>query len=142
ETWSDTASDFVLADLAADALASPPPKFTAAALPDRSGASDSSNADTPGRTPGAVWLGNWLSFYGPADRGLIHAALGFPPGALDAALDELVETGTLIDGDLTEGTGGAQLCDAENFERLLRVARRATRPAFEALPADALALFL
>lgn len=104
---------------------------------------------TPGPEPAvssdrsreATWLGNWLSFYGPVARDFIHGALGVASAAIDAALEELIDAGVLFAGDFIEGATG-QICDAENYERLLRLARRAARPSFEALPPERLALFL
>lgn len=90
----------------------------------------------------ALWLGNWLSFYGPIERSRIAPSLGFEESRVGAALEELIESGALIDGELSEGAGGPEVCDAENYERLLRISRRAARPSFEALPADQLPLFL
>lgn len=94
------------------------------------------------RTPRAVWLGNWLSFYGPIGKREIPNVLGFDREGVESALTELTDTGAVVEGELTEVATEPEICDAENYERLLRISRRAARPAFEPLPAGQLPLFL
>jgi ATP-dependent Lhr-like helicase len=70
--------------------------------------------------------------------------LGLPAHGVESALTELLENQAIIEGKLTDAVAhtGTEICDAENYERLLRISRRAARPSFEALPPEALQLFL
>jgi ATP-dependent Lhr-like helicase len=87
-------------------------------------------------------LGEWLRFYGPRAPHAIAATLGVPPEALTPLLDDLLDTGRAIQGALVVGGTGAEVCDAELFERLLRLTRAAAAPAVAPLPIDKLPLFL
>jgi len=87
-------------------------------------------------------LSEWLQFYGPTDVDSIAAALGIDRNDLSLVVDDLVDSQKLIVGQLVDGAPGEQVCDSENFEVLLRVARRAAVPVFEAREARWLPLFL
>ena len=89
-----------------------------------------------------LWLAQWLRFYGPVAVADVYAALPVDRDRLDQAIDELVESQTVLVGALREGSTAAEICDAENFEILLRILRAEARPAFEALDPDWLPLFL
>ncbi|HUJ68784.1 MAG TPA: hypothetical protein VLW86_04640, partial [Syntrophorhabdales bacterium] len=84
----------------------------------------------------------WLSFYGPARRSFLREVLGLDEASLDDLLAGLAETESIILDPLTESAGEAEICDRENLEILLRMARNARRPSFKALPIDHLPLFL
>ncbi|MDX9975523.1 MAG: helicase-related protein, partial [FCB group bacterium] len=88
------------------------------------------------------WLAEWLRFYGPVTRDYVMEALDLTPEVLTETLEALVEDSLVLVGSLLEGSDAIEVCDAENFERLLRMARAQRRPSFEALPVDALPLFL
>lgn len=57
-------------------------------------------------------------------------------------LDDLLETETLITGQLIADDRRKYVCDADNYESLLRISRAAASPDFEPREADELALFL
>lgn len=91
-------------------------------------------------------LAQWLRFFGPLTPERIARDLGLPPGRLRPLLDDLIQAGTVVSGRLLrqpEGQAGPDLvCDAANFEILLRLARAGARPDFHTLPATGLAPFL
>ncbi len=84
----------------------------------------------------------WLSFYGPVPRSNASEALGLDRDALDDLLAGLVEREVLILDPITESAAEPEICDRENLEILLRMARKSRRPVFRALPIDHLPLFL
>ncbi len=84
----------------------------------------------------------WLSFYGPVRRSFPGAVLGLDDAVLDGLLAGLVEHEALILDLLTESAVEPEICDRENLEILLRMARKARRPSFTALKIDHLPLFL
>ncbi|MGD1148277.1 MAG: DEAD/DEAH box helicase [Thermoanaerobaculaceae bacterium] len=83
-----------------------------------------------------------LWFYGPVARGSVRELLGLDQEAEAAAFDVLADEQRVVTGELTEGAVEPEVCDAENLERLLRLARAAARPELEPLPASRLAPFL
>jgi ATP-dependent Lhr-like helicase len=87
------------------------------------------------------FLLQWLSYYGPVTRERIEE-WGIPAGALDSLLEDLAGQGLVIVDAITENAASAEVCHADNLERLLRMARLERRPSFKALPADFLPLFL
>jgi ATP-dependent Lhr-like helicase len=99
------------------------------------------SGDSDEENPASV-LGEWLQYYGPCDIPFVESALGMSRTALGLYLDELVETQTVIIGVLVSGIDKDQICDSGNFETLLRMTRAAARPAFEALGAEWLQVFL
>jgi ATP-dependent Lhr-like helicase len=84
---------------------------------------------------------DWIQFYGPLAPGRLGRHFGLPR-EIDRIVDDLIETGALIRGRLVKGTGEEFICDADNYETLLRMSRRAARPDFKALPLKELPLFL
>ena len=84
----------------------------------------------------------WLSFYGPVGKSFPAEVLGLGPALLDDALAGLIEQEALILDLLTERAEEPEVCDRENLEILLRMARKARQPSFRALPVDHLPLFL
>ncbi len=94
--------------------------------------------------PLAEALAQWLSFYGPLPRRRLGEVLGLGDEALDRTLAALSEDRRIVVDELTEGSaaGELEICDSENLERLLRMARAEARPNFEALPLPQLPLFL
>jgi ATP-dependent Lhr-like helicase len=89
-----------------------------------------------------VLLGEWLQFYGPLSKAFIQKALGIGDQRLSGALDDLMEAEKIITGRLIKGESEDRICDSENFETLLRLARSEAVPAFAALDIKRLALFL
>jgi ATP-dependent helicase Lhr and Lhr-like helicase len=95
-----------------------------------------------GLTPPASLLSQWLRFYGPRSRTAFGRLLGMAPDRLQPILDELTEARLVVDGPLLQPGRSDDVCDRENFEILLRVARRQAAPTFETLTAERLPLFL
>lgn len=93
-----------------------------------------------------AFLGQWLEFHGPRTIPWISDALGVAPDRVEEAVEQLVEDGVLVAGRLLKDAknfqGGIQICDAQNLEILLRMARTAQRPRFEPLEIEKLPLFL
>jgi ATP-dependent helicase Lhr and Lhr-like helicase len=87
-------------------------------------------------------LGEWLRFYGPADPAWVSSALGMDRNSLALALEDLTDSQDIIAGSLVTGALDEQICDSENFEILLRLARREAVPSFEAREVQSLPLFL
>ncbi|MCE5265532.1 MAG: ATP-dependent helicase, partial [Deltaproteobacteria bacterium] len=90
----------------------------------------------------ADFLRRWLAFYGPVPKSSIAEALGPDETRLDETLADLAESQEVILDLLTQDAPEVEVCDRENLEILLRMARKARRPAFRALPAEALPLYL
>ncbi len=87
-------------------------------------------------------LDEWLRFYGPVSPGWIAETLGVSSEALAPALEDLQDTQKLIQGQLLRDGAADDVCDAENFELLLRLARADATPSFDPLPGAMLPLFL
>ncbi|MFI5165736.1 MAG: DEAD/DEAH box helicase [Thermoanaerobaculales bacterium] len=92
--------------------------------------------------PLAELLAEVLRYYGPVPPGFLAEVFGLDADQEREAVGALAEEQRLVLDALTADATGAQICDAENLERLLRLTRAAARPAFAALPADHLPLFL
>ena len=88
------------------------------------------------------FLGEWLRCYGPLPEEFVGRTLGLGPARLRPALEELLDQGQIIAGQLLQGKGKENLCDAENFEILLRLTRAGAAPMLEPLPLARLSLFL
>ncbi len=86
-------------------------------------------------------LGQWLSFYGPVSEEWVLSVFGGTEAAKQALLS-LIALERVIRGTFTAGTIDGEICDRENFEILLRMARRARQPQITVRPADDLQLFL
>jgi ATP-dependent helicase Lhr and Lhr-like helicase len=86
-------------------------------------------------------LGQWFSFYGPVSETRVLSVFG---GTREAAqcLLSLIELERIIKGQFTTGATETEICDRENFEILLRLARRARQPQITVRAADDLQLFL
>ena len=87
-------------------------------------------------------VGGWLSYYGPVDCRRLAGTLGLGGPLLASVLDDLAGEQAAVTGALVEGAEQDQVCEAENLESLLRMARADATPAFQALPVDQLPLFL
>jgi ATP-dependent Lhr-like helicase len=84
----------------------------------------------------------WLSFYGPISKAVLGEMLGRDETALDDLLAGLVEDEAVIIDLLTEDAKEPEICEKENLEILLRMARKSRQPVFRALSIDRLPLFL
>jgi ATP-dependent Lhr-like helicase len=87
-------------------------------------------------------LGQWLQFYGPRTLDSIQKTLGAEMGLLQLASEDLAESQKIIRGSLVGGGEAEEICDRENFEILLRLARSESRPLFEPKEIEWLSLFL
>ncbi|RJQ49820.1 MAG: DEAD/DEAH box helicase [Desulfobacteraceae bacterium] len=88
------------------------------------------------------FLSQWLSFYGPLPASFLPEVFGFSDARLSEVLESLKDRQQIIVDRIREGAKHPEVCDRENFEILLRMARKARRPSFQALEPDALPLFL
>jgi ATP-dependent Lhr-like helicase len=84
----------------------------------------------------------WLSFYGPVRKSSLKEVLGLEDTRLNDLLAGLAEAQDAVLDQLTEQAPEVEICDRENLEILLRMARRSRRPSFQALGLDRLPLFL
>ncbi len=87
-------------------------------------------------------LAEWLRFYGPVEPGLPRSVFGLDEGRFQSVLQDLAEEELVIVDRLVQGVDQPLVCDRENLERLLRITRARARPAFKALPARALPLYV
>ncbi|MCB1034732.1 MAG: ATP-dependent helicase, partial [Acidobacteria bacterium] len=92
----------------------------------------------------AELLAEWSRFYGPVARQRPEQVFGIGGAELEEALEALVEGERVVLDEITTepGSGLLELCDSENLERLLRLARSQARPRFEALDLALLPAFL
>lgn len=89
-----------------------------------------------------AFLDEWLRFYGPVSTEWLADTLALPMDELTPALDDLRDEQRVVQGRLVAEGAEDDLCDAENFEILLRMARAAAAPSFEPLPVEDLPRFL
>ena len=87
-------------------------------------------------------LSEWVQFYGPMSTQFVGTTLGLEERRLSLAIEDMVESQRVVAGKLVTGGKDDDICDSENFEILLRLARRAAIPAFEPKEIEALPLFL
>jgi ATP-dependent helicase Lhr and Lhr-like helicase len=99
-------------------------------------------AGEPGEGARTEFLRQWLAFYGPLGRSSLPKILGLDASRLDQALTDLAESQDILLDELTENAAEIEICDRENLEILLRMARKSRRPAFRALPVETLPLFV
>jgi ATP-dependent helicase Lhr and Lhr-like helicase len=90
----------------------------------------------------AEYLGQWLRFYGPLPLDAVADILALPLSFLMPLAEELRESQIVIAGQLLKEGAREEICDRENFEMLLRLARTALSPVLETLPLEKLGLFL
>jgi ATP-dependent helicase Lhr and Lhr-like helicase len=90
----------------------------------------------------AELLAEWLRFYGPLDPAVPRGLFALSEERWDSLLSDLVEQELVVADRLVAGALETQICDRENLESLLRISRARARPAFSALPAERLALFV
>ncbi|MDQ8202728.1 DEAD/DEAH box helicase [Pelagicoccus sp. SDUM812003] len=95
-----------------------------------------------GDLPDADVFIEWLSYFGPISLESAQGSLACSGERLMAMLDALADERRLVVGELVEGERGLYVCEAENYETLLRMNRARNRPRFSALPLEDLPLFL
>ncbi len=87
-------------------------------------------------------ISNWMQYYGPLSEEQIKTKLGISGLQLTSLLQTLVNEGTLVSGDLIEGSNELFWCDAGNYEFLLRLLRNQHRLSFEPREINGLIPFL
>lgn len=87
-------------------------------------------------------LCEFLSFYGPLSIDSLGNWVACSEVGLRAALNELEDDRRIVLGALLEGDDAICVCEAENFEILLRMKRARGRTSFEPLAIEKLPLFL
>lgn len=90
------------------------------------GVLDGENADNKGLDLETL-LSNWLQYYGPLTTRTIVGKTGVPESRLAGVLDGLIADGTLISGELLADDNDVYICDAANYEYLLRALRSKSR---------------
>ena len=90
----------------------------------------------------ATLLGEWLQFYGPKTVEFVRRTLGVENELLQRALEDLLDSQKVLQGHLVTEGEPDEICDSENFEILLRLARAESIPAFKPLEIEWLPLFL
>ncbi len=86
-------------------------------------------------------LGELLRSYAVITEETLLQKSGLKPEDFSEALETLFEQGRIVRGHLSEDSEAPEVCDAENYDRLLRMLRRARKPQIETLPLEALPLF-
>ena len=87
-------------------------------------------------------LSQWLQFYSPKAPEFIGTSLGIESDRLAAALEALIDAGSLISGRLVENDVRVRVCDSQNYEMMLRISSVSARPVFSALDIEQLQPFL
>lgn len=83
-----------------------------------------------------------LRFHGPVNWAEFVAPLGLSLDDSRAALEWLIEGQEVVVGLLTQEATEEQVCDRENYERLLRLKRAEARPTFEPRPVSQYPAFI
>ncbi len=104
--------------------------------------SASDHDDVSAALDNAEVLGQWLRYYGPVDEKWICRSLSMDASTLSDLLADLTDRRALVVDVVIDGQNGSRVCDADNFDILLRMARRQRMNAIETLPAQRLALTL
>jgi ATP-dependent Lhr-like helicase len=87
-------------------------------------------------------LREWLQSYGPLRTEEIGRRLALDRARLELALEDLRDTEAIVTGQLIKETNEEKVCDAENYEVLLRLERASQAPRLEARDITELPLFL
>lgn len=96
----------------------------------------------PDKALGFSLFAQWLSYYGPRPPGFCGSALGLGKNTLARFISDLVDTKAAISGRLIQNGRDGDICDARNFEILIRMHRAASRPGDAPLDLKLLPLFL
>ncbi|HUV07672.1 MAG TPA: ATP-dependent helicase, partial [Spirochaetia bacterium] len=87
-------------------------------------------------------IGDWLRFYGPLPVRKLSEVFGLNDPQLPELLESLQQSGSVVIDRLSANAIETEICDLENLERLLRLARIEARPVFQILGPEQLPLFL
>jgi ATP-dependent Lhr-like helicase len=93
------------------------------------------------RQEGIAQLGPWLRDEGPVSRDRLAAVFGVAAAEAEGAVDALEEAGELV-RDVSVGKVEGLVCDRENLDLLLRLARKKERPTVRERPAALLVPYL
>lgn len=86
-------------------------------------------------------LGQWMQYYGPCSIDQISIGLSLAEDLVRSLIQDLIESNQLIGGHLVEGRGW-QVCNRDNYEILLRILKRESRPKIETRSLKWLPLFI
>jgi ATP-dependent Lhr-like helicase len=111
-------------------------KLFADEVDDKRDTDETTTASLPG------FLGQFLSYYGPMDESMIEKIFGLSQKELTKCIETLMGTNRVVRADFLEKSTKTLICDRENFEILLRLARKSRQPTFEPLSPDDLPLFV
>ncbi len=87
-------------------------------------------------------VGEWAAFEGPFETDVLSRLFGLSTDSQRELIAVLDESRRIVVDRFIQDSASLEICDVENLEILLRWLRTANRPRFEALPAEALPLFL
>ena len=87
-------------------------------------------------------IGEWLRYYGPVPLERLKRLFGFDETAIGELLRVLTDCKTVVVDSFGEDPNRIEVCDLENLERLLRLARSERRESFKTRSIDQLPLFL
>ncbi len=87
-------------------------------------------------------LAEWLRYYGPVTFDFVRTTLGIENERLSLIIEDIIDSQKVIMGPLVKDSTDEFICDSENFEILLRLARASSVPVFEPLDIEWLPLFL
>ncbi|MEM9292027.1 MAG: DEAD/DEAH box helicase [Acidobacteriota bacterium] len=102
---------------------------------------ESTEESSAGLSLSALLFGEWLRFYAPLPLASPPEVFGVSPRRVGDWIAELEDARRVVVDELLMESGEAQICDAENVERLLRIARARARPELQALALDQLPIF-
>lgn len=84
----------------------------------------------------------WLAYYGVVQSSWLQQVFGITKELLTNTVEELTHTEDIVVGLLTEKAVEPEICDRQNFERLLRLKRRQDEPAITPQPPETLQTLL
>ncbi len=90
----------------------------------------------------ARFLSQWLAYYGPVPLQRLKDLFEPVAADLEPITSTLLESGLIVLDLLTESAVEPEICDLQNLEILLRMLRKARKPAFAPLPIRKLPLFM
>lgn len=94
------------------------------------------------QAPDGELLREYLSYFGPVSLSSLATILPCSGKTVTSLIEEMEEERLVVVGHLVEGEEERFVCEAENFEILLRMRRARDRMQFEPLPLERLGLFL
>jgi len=111
-------------------------------LPSENGIEADSQASMASEAMPGTLISQWLSFYGPRSLPELAAMTGVSATRLAPMIASLADSQAIISGRLLTGGDSDTICDRQNFEILLRLARSEAKPSFTAIEIRFLPLFV